>query len=155
MAQPKLERREVLKVLCASTGALCGGMLACGGADPFMTKEVFVKLPAVIAGSLTLALADFPQLKQVGGALVGSAAGMSEPIAVTRQDETSFAAMPALCTHLSCPLRYNQLTATLDCGCHGSTFELDGSVINGPATKPLRTLKTEFSGGDTVRIVVG
>jgi hypothetical protein len=37
MSQPKLERREVLKVLCASTGALCMG--ACGAPNAGMARR--------------------------------------------------------------------------------------------------------------------
>jgi Rieske Fe-S protein len=145
MSQPKLERREVLKVLCASTGALCMG--ACGAPNAGMAPPVpLVKLPAVNGGRLTLAVADFPQLKEIGGALVGEATGMTEPLAVSRPDERSFIAMPAICTHMTAGLRFNSLNATFDCLQHGSSFEIDGTVITGPATQPLRRFTTEFDG---------
>ncbi len=42
------------------------------------------------------------------------------------------------CTHLHCGLRYNPVTDTYDCPCHGSRFSKDGTVITGPARKNIK-----------------
>jgi Rieske Fe-S protein len=52
---------------------------------------------------------------------------------------------------MTCTLKFNQLAAGLMCPCHGSLFEFDGRVVNGPATKDLTRLETEFD-GQTLRI---
>lgn len=41
------------------------------------------------------------------------------------------------CSHLGCPLHWNQAETSWDCTCHGSRFSPDGSVLDGPAVKPL------------------
>jgi Rieske Fe-S protein len=149
----KMERRELLKVLCASTGAACAGLAACGPADPYMAPPSFIQLPAVSQGRVRLALADYPQLK-VGTAIIGESTGLADPLVIARQEDSVFLAMPAVCTHMKCSLKFNALNVTLDCGCHGSTFELDGQVVNGPAVKPLPQFKTEFDGAILAVVVI-
>ena len=41
------------------------------------------------------------------------------------------------CTHLGCLLRFNSAETSWDCPCHGSRFDVDGAVLEGPAVSPL------------------
>lgn len=56
------------------------------------------------------------------------------------QDNGGYYAVDAICTHLGCTVRL-ETNGQYRCPCHGSYFEANGAVINGPATKPLRFVK--------------
>lgn len=45
------------------------------------------------------------------------------------------------CSHLGCSIALNTDAKTFDCPCHGSRFNLDGTVLHGPAAHPLSHLK--------------
>jgi glycine/D-amino acid oxidase-like deaminating enzyme/nitrite reductase/ring-hydroxylating ferredoxin subunit len=56
---------------------------------------------------------------------------------VFRADDGSLHAVSLRCTHLGCLLRFNRAERSWDCPCHGSRFDVDGAVLEGPATRPL------------------
>jgi len=61
-------------------------------------------------------------------------------IFIVRSTE-GFYALSAVCSHLGCLTVWKQESGTIACPCHGSTFQRDGSIIAGPAPKPLLWLK--------------
>ena len=58
-------------------------------------------------------------------------------MAVHRDDNGELHAVSARCTHLGCYVAWNTAERSWDCPCHGSRFDADGRVIQGPATKDL------------------
>jgi glycine/D-amino acid oxidase-like deaminating enzyme/nitrite reductase/ring-hydroxylating ferredoxin subunit len=57
---------------------------------------------------------------------------------IFRSEDGSVHAVSLRCTHLGCLLRFNAAERSWDCPCHGSRFDVDGSVLEGPATRPLK-----------------
>jgi glycine/D-amino acid oxidase-like deaminating enzyme/nitrite reductase/ring-hydroxylating ferredoxin subunit len=59
-------------------------------------------------------------------------------VAAYRREDGTVRAVSARCTHLGCLVGFNAAERTWDCPCHGSRFDVDGRVIEGPATRRLR-----------------
>jgi glycine/D-amino acid oxidase-like deaminating enzyme/nitrite reductase/ring-hydroxylating ferredoxin subunit len=68
------------------------------------------------------------------GRVVGHGLGKT---GVFRDDDGSLHAVSLRCTHLGCLLWFNSAERSWDCPCHGSRFDVDGAVLEGPATAPL------------------
>jgi cytochrome b6-f complex iron-sulfur subunit len=60
-------------------------------------------------------------------------------------DQEGFYALSAVCTHLGCLSVWKPEAGVIACPCHGSSFQKDGSVIAGPAPRPLPWLKMWMS----------
>jgi Rieske Fe-S protein len=72
----------------------------------------------------------------------------SEKVVVTQPTEGDFKAFSAVCTHQGCLVAQIK-DKDIDCTCHGSKFSIeDGSVVTGPANKPLEELKVTVNGED-------
>jgi len=56
---------------------------------------------------------------------------------IVRNKEGLFTAMSAVCTHLGCVTNWKSEQGIITCPCHGSKFNKNGEVTNGPAPKPL------------------
>ena len=74
----------------------------------------------------------------------------TEPLYVIRVSETQVLALPAICTHLRCVLKWNQARQTFDCPCHNGTFDKNGNVLSGPPTRPLAPYRAEIQADEVV-----
>jgi Rieske Fe-S protein len=62
----------------------------------------------------------------------------TEPVCIGR-DAGGVYAMTLTCTHAGCDIGQHGTVSPrgLFCGCHGSQFDANGNVVQGPATQPL------------------
>lgn len=58
-------------------------------------------------------------------------------LAVHRDSSGELHTRSAVCPHLGCIVRWNGAERTWDCPCHGSRFDCQGQVLNGPAPRNL------------------
>ncbi|HEY8678334.1 MAG TPA: ubiquinol-cytochrome c reductase iron-sulfur subunit [Candidatus Dormibacteraeota bacterium] len=57
-------------------------------------------------------------------------------------------ALSARCTHLGCTVHWVPADNRFRCPCHGSQFAADGTVLHGPAQRPLDRLPVRKRGED-------
>jgi cytochrome b6-f complex iron-sulfur subunit len=146
-----VSRRRFCAGACqAISGATLATMVAScgGGADsPTSPGGRAVDL-GVSSGRYTGSSVDVDvagsALTDVGGAvLVESIAGV---FLVARTSANSFTAIDAVCSHQSCTVSGADGAAYV-CPCHGSRYDRNGRVLNGPATAALRQFPTTFAAG--------
>jgi glycine/D-amino acid oxidase-like deaminating enzyme/nitrite reductase/ring-hydroxylating ferredoxin subunit len=75
-----------------------------------------------------------PEIEPGEGGVIGSGLGQR---AVYREPGGNLHSLSARCTHLGCLVRWNSAERSWDCPCHGSRFDVDGAVLQGPAVDPL------------------
>ena len=99
-------------------------------------------IPLPKAGNKIVALSAFPV-----GSVMQYTAPDGNPAFLFRTNVGVFA-YSAVCTHQGCTLGYNPAGKTLDCPCHGSTFDpaKGGAVLGGPAPSPLPKYSVAISG---------
>ncbi|MEV0006154.1 Rieske (2Fe-2S) protein [Micromonospora sp. NPDC050980] len=81
----------------------------------------------------------------------GGAVYASKGVVITQPEAGQFKAFDPICTHQGCPVSSVD-GGTINCTCHNSRFSIaDGSVKQGPATRPLaaREIKVE---GDQITL---
>ncbi len=56
---------------------------------------------------------------------------------IVRAREGYFYAVSSVCTHLGCLVNWKSEESIFACPCHGSKFDKEGRVLQGPAPRPL------------------
>jgi Rieske Fe-S protein len=140
-----MPRQQVIRgaglVLTAGALAACGG----GGDEPAASSEAATTSPP----------AEAPPAEAPGGAIaktsevpVGSGV-IVDDIVITQPTAGVFMGFSSACTHKGCAVN-KVADGTIDCPCHGSKFNLDGSVVKGPATAPLGSKPVSVQGDSIV-----
>ncbi|MBX7450576.1 Rieske (2Fe-2S) protein [Mycolicibacterium sp. 3033] len=130
----------------AGVGAAAVALAACSGGSSSDGASSSSE-PADPAGSSGSAGTD-EALAKTADVPVGSGVIVDKTV-VTQPTAGDFKAFSAVCTHSGCLV--NKIAdGTIDCPCHGSKFSLDGTVVNGPAKKPLEPVAVRVQGDSIV-----
>jgi Rieske Fe-S protein len=77
---------------------------------------------------------------------------VDQQVVFLMRDETSAVrAMSSSCAHLGCSVSFNREKGQFLCPCHNGVFGIDGTVVSGPAPKPLEQLAVRV---DRARVLV-
>ena len=135
-------RRQVLAGAGIGLGATA--IAACSGsgqkaASPAPESSAGTSAPGQAAGTL----AKTSQVPVGSGVIV-------DDVVLTQPTAGVFKGLSTVCTHAGCAVS-SVADGKITCPCHGSTFDLDGAVLKGPATKPLATVAVTVQGQDIVK----
>ena len=89
----------------------------------------------------------------VGGVKLFPYPAPGEQCILIRTGEDAYVAYSQKCTHLSCAVFYSREHDRIECPCHQGYFSVkDGSVLQGPPTRPLPKVVLERDGNNLVAV---
>ncbi|MDE1549748.1 FAD-dependent oxidoreductase [Jeotgalibaca caeni] len=88
----------------------------------------------LIGGKIAPSMEELEEVGLGEGALVKI---NGERVGVYRDETGILHKVSPVCTHMGCTVNWNQAERSWDCPCHGSRFDYEGEVLEGPAVKPL------------------
>ncbi len=110
------------------------------GLKPFLTENFDVAM-SFVGDRINLAEAvDLRDLAPGSGRIVEAD---GKQIAAYRAESGDLRSFSAVCPHLGCIVRWNGEQKSFDCPCHGSRFDLEGQVIEGPTLAGLRRIEIQ------------
>ena len=78
-------------------------------------------------------------------AIATTAPVTGRPLLVIRLSATSYETLLMICKHMGCEPPSLAFNGTqINCSCHGSQYDINGTVIHGPATSNLTSFSTSF-----------
>ena len=102
--------------------------------------------PVQLGTGATEAIVPLQQIPVGGGVVLTEAR-----FVVTQPTAGDYRAFDRTCTHMDCPVKKVEAGGIV-CACHGSRFSsVDGSVLTGPASRPLPARKAVVD-GDVLRL---
>ncbi|GAA4983434.1 FAD-dependent oxidoreductase [Actinopolymorpha pittospori] len=60
-----------------------------------------------------------------------------DTVGAYRDEKGDLHTVTPTCSHLGCPLHWNSAERSWDCNCHGSRFDVEGAILNSPATRSI------------------
>lgn len=87
--------------------------------------------------TMQISLSEYPELLGVGGSAYVSFPDDFVHILIVCIGNQEWIAVWKICTHGNCNVEWAESLALIECPCHNSLFDWDGSVIQGPAVRPL------------------
>ena len=143
-----ISRQKVL--LGAGLGLVTAVVAACSsyGKKPEAAGEPSTTTAAPPATGGTAAAPAANVIAKTAHVPVGSGV-IVDKVVVTQPTAGVFKGFSSTCTHKGCTVD-KIADGTIDCPCHGSKFNLDGSVANGPAQKPLEVQAIAVEGDSIV-----
>ncbi len=133
-----MKRKEFISVI--GKGGIAITVLGCLGGCNQGSNPTSPSTLTNIDFSLNLNETAYSSLNTVGGSV------SHQGVLVARIDTNTFDAVAQACNHQGTTIQLELGNHRFHCPNHGSNFDLNGNVINGPATVNLQKFNTELNG---------
>ena len=152
------ERRRVLTLLAGGIGAAAAGSLVVPWLrlffDPSERMDPEVWVP--VGGLDAFAIGETVKVTYRDPAPLPWAGFVARNAAWVRRDsDEGFSAFTTYCTHVGCPVRWEESASLFLCPCHGGAFYPDGTVAAGPPPRPLDRFPVRIRNGTVELRTVG
>lgn len=135
-----MHRRTFLKAGClACSGALSASLLSGCASSFYVASATLDKNRLVVKKDQFQAMKKGQTITRLF--VVVNHERIEFPIALYRAGESEYTALYLQCTHQNCELRPNE--QVMVCPCHGSEFDRQGKVLEGPAERSLKRFPVE------------
>jgi Rieske Fe-S protein len=124
-----LSRRSFVKSLVGLAAAVGVGVVVSSVKLP--TGTTSTSQSTTTTGGAAGSIANVNNLK------VGAPLQFEYPNVLLKNADGTLAALSLLCTHVCCVCSYDAGSKVIYCPCHGSVFDTNGNVLQGPASSPL------------------
>jgi len=129
-------RRQLTKFLVVTSFGMFVGNLW------ILLRSVFYRAPSYPQQTVAR-LGEIP----VGGVKLFTYPSKEDRCILVRTSEDEHVGYSQKCTHLSCAVYYSRESDRLECPCHKGFFSIaDGSVLQGPPSRPLPRIVLENRG---------
>lgn len=137
-----VNRRQMAKFLTLGSLGMFAGNL-------WIVVSSWLRKPQLYQRTMIAKAGDIP----VGGVKLFQYPKPGEQCILIRSAQDAYVAYSQKCTHLSCAVFYSRADDRLECPCHQGYFSVkDGSVLQGPPTRPLPRVVLERSGEELIAI---
>jgi Rieske Fe-S protein len=135
-------RRQLTKFLVLTSFGMFVGNLW------ILVRSLFSKGPAYPRQTV----ARFGEIA-VGGVKLFTYPTKDDHCILVRTSESEHVGYSQKCTHLSCAVYYSKENNRLECPCHKGFFSIaDGSVVQGPPSRPLPRIVLESRDGELIAV---
>ncbi len=130
-----ISRKEFLK---SASGLLAGAVaLPLGTLLEGCAASAFTIHATVIGNTVVIPLTTLPDLTQPNSYARVYVGTDDNPFILFARNGGELWAVLSTCSHNGCEVR--KLRAGFECPCHGSEYDLQGNVLQGPASAPLES----------------
>jgi len=156
----KTTRREFLMrsagtlAIISTSGLVSTIISSCSGSGPSgpdTVTQLNIIQGTVSNNEISIGLGASSPVKEKNTRVLIEYANSSQAILIEHNSDDTFRAISGVCTHQGCFVTdFDSTKSMFVCACHGSRFDLNGNVVQGPAPSKLIEYSTRMENNSLI-----